>query len=54
MEKRFCFRCKTEVKTESESAIGAPYYCPQCDENMYTFETFTSARKVYFIMEKRR
>ena len=41
MEKRFCFRCKTEVEIEEESAIDSPYYCPECDENMYTFETLT-------------
>lgn len=34
---RFCNRCNTEVEKETE--LDYPYYCPQCDENLYSFET---------------
>ncbi len=34
---RFCNRCNTEV--ERETKLDYPYYCPQCDENLYSFET---------------
>lgn len=33
-----CFRCGTQVEYETEPLIGYPYYCPECDENMYSFE----------------
>lgn len=32
-----CNKCGTEVLVEKE--LDYPYYCPSCDENMYTFET---------------
>lgn len=35
--RRFCNRCNTEV--ERETKLDYPYYCPQCDENLYSFET---------------
>ena len=38
-KKRVCFRCGTEVKKEKNKYIDYPYYCPNCDENMYSFET---------------
>ena len=31
-----CFRCKTVL--EKENVLDYPYYCPECDENMYNFE----------------
>ena len=34
---RFCNRCNTEA--EKETKLDYPYYCPQCDENLYSFET---------------
>lgn len=34
---RVCFRCDNEV--EVEKVLDYPYYCPNCDENMYEFET---------------
>lgn len=38
-EKVYCFRCGTELEEEKE--LDYPYYCPECDENMYTFESIT-------------
>ena len=35
---RVCLRCGSEVRKEKEN-IDYPYYCPNCDENMYEFET---------------
>jgi predicted RNA-binding Zn-ribbon protein involved in translation (DUF1610 family) len=36
--KLVCFRCGTELKEETDKTIDYPYYCPKCDENMYSFE----------------
>lgn len=37
-EIRVCKRCNSQV--EEEKVIEEyPYYCPNCDENMYEFET---------------
>ena len=38
---RVCTRCKTPVWEEHDEEITKeyPYYCPNCDENMFTFET---------------
>lgn len=40
--KRYCFRCKGQVKRETDKNLKKtyPYYCPRCDENMFTFETY--------------
>ena len=34
---RVCNKCQTEV--ENEKVLDYPYYCPNCDENMYEIET---------------
>ena len=34
-----CNRCNNKVEIETE--LDYPYYCPNCDENMYEFETHT-------------
>lgn len=34
---RICNRCGLEV--EPETILEYPWYCPECDENMYKFET---------------
>ena len=34
----YCARCGTRVHEEHE-VEGYPYYCPEHDENLYTFET---------------
>lgn len=34
-----CCRCGCVVVDEWDSSIDYPYYCPDCDENMYGFET---------------
>jgi predicted RNA-binding Zn-ribbon protein involved in translation (DUF1610 family) len=36
--KRVCFRCGTPVEIETK-ILEYPYYCPECDENMFEFET---------------
>lgn len=38
--KTVCKRCGTEVQTEEDEELRKeyPYYCPKCDENMYSFE----------------
>lgn len=33
---KICKRCGTPVEVETE--LDYPYYCPECDENMYEFE----------------
>lgn len=40
-ELRVCKRCGTPVKKERDSKLRMeyPYYCPNCDENLYMFET---------------
>lgn len=35
---RYCDRCNSKVEIETE-VTQYPYYCSECDENMYTFET---------------
>lgn len=39
--RRICNHCGTEVNKEIAEKLKAQYayYCPCCDENMYTFET---------------
>lgn len=49
--KRVCRRCGTEVVKETEPTIDYPYYCPECDENMYTFET-VEVLDVDFVMKQ--
>ena len=34
---KYCFRCHCKLCEETE--LDYPYYCPECDENMYDFET---------------
>ncbi|MAG28112.1 hypothetical protein CMI47_21510 [Candidatus Pacearchaeota archaeon] len=36
-ETKYCRRCGTKLQIEKE--LDYPYYCPECDENMYEFET---------------
>jgi len=35
---RYCTKCNHEV--QYERVLDYPFYCPQCDENMYNFETY--------------
>jgi len=41
-EKRFCRRCGTQVEVEKIKSLKKqyPYFCPNCDENMFDFEVF--------------
>lgn len=41
--RRICARCEQPVVRETHIK-EYPYYCPNCDENMYRFETW-SVRK---------
>lgn len=38
---RICRRCGSAVKRETDPDLSKeyPYYCPECNENMFTFET---------------
>jgi Zn finger protein HypA/HybF involved in hydrogenase expression len=36
MTNKKCKRCSEKVELELE--LDYPYYCPECDENMYEFE----------------
>ena len=38
---RMCKRCGSFVELEKDEELKKeyPYYCPRCDENMYSFET---------------
>jgi len=40
VRRALCSRCGTPVKKELELelALEYPYYCPVCDENMFSFE----------------
>lgn len=38
-EERFCNRCGCKIEVEKE--LDYPFYCPNCDENMFKFETHT-------------
>jgi len=35
-----CKRCGAKVKEETDSELKKeyPYYCPECDENLFSFE----------------
>ena len=37
---RVCARCGSDVLPEEDAELKKeyPYYCPECDENMYSFE----------------
>lgn len=37
---KVCKRCGAEVCVETDAELKEeyPYYCPCCDENMYSFE----------------
>lgn len=37
---RYCFRCHTEVRKETQIK-QYPFYCPKCDENLFRIETYT-------------
>ncbi len=41
MYTRVCSRCGMPVETEEDEDLKKeyPYYCPGCNENMYSFET---------------
>jgi hypothetical protein len=41
MGKLVCSRCHCEVEEEKDDELKKeyPYYCPECDENLYSFET---------------
>lgn len=36
--RRLCLKCFTLVKRETKIK-GYPFYCPYCNENVYSFET---------------
>jgi formamidopyrimidine-DNA glycosylase len=44
-KKRYCNKCDGLVHEELEKVLREeyPFYCPNCEENMYRFETHTKA-----------
>lgn len=44
---RFCFRCGSRVY--HSDVKGYPYVCHECDENMYTFETYKKKDKDTYV-----
>jgi len=38
---RYCIKCGHKVKVETDKYLKKeyPYYCPYCDENLYSIET---------------
>ncbi len=42
-----CFRCCTRLKAERDKELKKeyPYYCPECNENMYSFEAVDGSVK---------
>lgn len=40
MKNAYCFRCNTKLKLEKNKDLKKTYkyYCPECDENMFSFE----------------
>jgi len=40
--KVYCGRCNHQVRKETDKYLKReyPYYCPYCDENMYSIETY--------------
>ena len=34
--KHFCFKCNSKLEVEKE--LDYPFYCAECEENMFTFE----------------
>ena len=40
MKKYICNRCGTIVEEEKDNELKKeyPFYCPECDENLYSFE----------------
>ena len=47
MPRRICSKCGCAILAEHEGNAKYPYYCPCCDENMYTFETQQVSCKEY-------
>lgn len=39
--KHFCNRCDGQVFNKGVSTKEYSYYCPNCDEDLYSFETYT-------------
>ena len=39
MSNRICNKCGCVVEVEKDKNIDYPYYCPNCDENLYGIET---------------
>ena len=51
---RICLKCGERVKREYKIK-EYPFYCPNCDENLYRFETQNvkkNHKKCYFLLDK--
>lgn len=42
---KYCCRCDNRVKREWHIK-DYPFYCPECDENMYRFEVYIKTKKI--------
>lgn len=46
-KKKYCLRCNTQVVREKEKMEDKyPWYCPNCDENMFNSEVYKTKKKV--------
>lgn len=45
MKKIYCCKCNNKVKKEKDKFLRKEYkyYCSNCDENLYKFETYKKA-----------
>lgn len=52
-----CKKCNTEVQPELNPDIDYPYYCKECDENLYFFEVYErehTLEELYELKESKR
>jgi rubrerythrin len=41
LKTHYCKKCGYVVTKEKDKEIDYPFYCSNCDENLYSFEVFT-------------
>lgn len=46
-QKVYCRKCNNKVRFETDKQLKKEYkyYCPNCNENIYTFETYKGKRE---------
>jgi hypothetical protein len=47
-QRKLCSKCGAEVEVETDEDLKKeyPYYCPECDENMYEFEVIMTTGQI--------